>query len=182
MSTNEFVTNVLTQLILEYRPSFETLKKVLGMNEKDVCERIFTKNGLAKGALTYVLYHETKEEGLIDQDEAKRNIRRFLMQLHAAKTNKEKLELIKNLDSTSNIKKIETKTADKLTKEDIETIIKYRYKYTMTRGTITSKFDISEGVLKYRESVLDEDFKKKLKFLNHYNDVTYSLINNRRSK
>ena len=66
------------QLRKENGLSYESLEKVLGMDEKEVCKRIFNlENDFAKSALTYVLYTETKEEGLIDQAEAKKMLEDF---------------------------------------------------------------------------------------------------------
>lgn len=174
MSTKELTERVISQLILEYRPSIETIGKIFQMDETEINERLLnTPNYGLKNALIYVLYYETKEDGLIDQNEAKKNIQRFITKLHLAKDNKAKLNVIKELDSTANIERLQKKKYEDYSKDDIINLIKYRYKYALTRAVITENYAITTDALRYQESILDEGFKKKLKVLNDYNNIKY---------
>ncbi|MBQ7141275.1 MAG: hypothetical protein IJO32_07225 [Bacilli bacterium] len=169
MSTDVLMTNVLTQIILEYRPSFETLKKIFRMSEKEINEKIMANpDYFIKAALIYVLYNETKKEGLVDQNESKKKIQRFLTELHCAKTSGEKMEVIKNLDTTSNMSKIRHKKYEDYTKEDIEKLLYYRYKYVLTRTQITDNFNITNAALRYHESLLEGNYSDRMKAVNAY--------------
>jgi len=179
MEKKELEIFLITQLILEYRTSLKTISKLFNMDENDMYNKVLSNNyGIVKRALIYVLDYETREPELINQTEAKKNVRMFLTKFHFAKTTKEKLEIIKALDNSASILKLKNKKSENFEEEDLDSIIKYRYKYVLSKKQIQREFEISRHVLDNRENKLDSDMKKRLDFLNEHNQYlsieTYS--------
>lgn len=177
MSSEELLINIIRGLVLEYRISIDTINKLFNV-EKDIYNKIIdSENKIMRNALIYVLDYETKRNGLVDQKLAKRKAGVFLIQFYSKKTSKEKLELIKELNSCKVVKK----NKEELTYEDIQNIIKYRYKYVLSRKYIEEMFEVSESTQRCRENKMDEDFKIKLKYLNEYNeDSKFHSVNARK--
>ena len=169
MNEKELQMYIITQLILEYRASLETVSKIFNMNPAELYnELISTENEITRDALLYVLDHETKEPDLIDQDVAKRKIRVFLTKFHMAKTPQEKVAVIKTLDNSEQIEKLKSKGFNNMVADDFFTIIKYRYKYALPRRKVQLEFGITKSVLERREATLDEETKKRMAALNDY--------------
>jgi len=170
MEKKELEIFLITQLILEYRTSLETISQLFNMEENDMYNKVISNNyGFVKYALLYVLDYETKMPELINQSEAKKGVRTFLINFHLAKTTKEKLEMIKNLDNSSSVLKLKNKKTENYEETDFSSIIKYRYKYALTKGQIKRVFEITRHALDSRENKLDENMKKRIDFLNEYN-------------
>jgi len=171
MSKEELLVHVITNLILEYRISMETVCKTFNVDEHDIYDKLMNNsNYLIKDALMYVLDYETKEPGLIDQKKSKLKMSMFLTKLHMAQTPKDKLEVIKELSDNSSIDAIKNKNANQVTEEDIINLTNYRYKYALTKSFICDHFPVTTKKLTYWEAKLDDDFKKKIDYLNAYND------------
>lgn len=171
MNEKELQMYIITQLILEYRASLETVSKIFNIAPSELYgELMSTENEITKKALIYVLDHETRVQNLVDQDVAKRKIRVFLTKFHMAKTPQEKMAVIKTLDNSEQIEKLKTKGYANMTDEDFYTIINYRYKYALPRITVGFEFGITKSVLERREAKLDDNMQKRMLALNEYSN------------
>ena len=171
---------LITQLILEYRPSLETISQIFNTEPNDMYNKVISvNNGIIKHALRYVLDHETQQYDLIDQKVAKRKILVFLTRLNLAKTPTEKLEIIKSLDNGAVLKGIKKKGINDIEEADFEVIIKHRYKYALSKKRIQDEFNITRKMLEHRESKLDGDMYKKIMVLNEYNNYSAQYDRNK---
>ncbi|MBE6153164.1 MAG: hypothetical protein E7166_02905 [Firmicutes bacterium] len=171
MSKEELYLNVITNLILEYRLSLENVCKIFNVEADDIYAKLMnTENLIIKDALIFVLNYETVEAGLVDQSKARADVSKFMLKFHKANTPQEKYNVIMELNDSSEIEKIMNKTRDNITEKDFELITKYRYKYALPKTYISKRSDITDDMILSRENKLDEDFKKKIAFLNSYND------------
>ena len=140
MTKEQFTIHLIRSLILEYRLSLETLEQLgLIKNDKKTYDEIIdVDNPTLKHALIYVLDYETIGT-FINQKEAKRNSLKFLSNFSNAKTSKEKVELVNQLNNSLGIHKIKGKTREQINSEEVKTIVKYRYKYALSRMHISKE-------------------------------------------
>lgn len=160
-----------TQLILEYRASLETISKIFNMEQSEMYAKVMqTDSEIIRYALMYVFDYETSVTGLINQDNAKKQIRMFLTKLQMAKSAQEKLNLIKSLDNSADVIKLSNKKAEDYDDNDFEAISKYRYKYALPKSKIHEIFGLTRAIVDNREKKMDEDLKNRLDVLNQYNN------------
>lgn len=170
MTKQELEMYLIKQFILNYRISLKTASEIFKREQNDIyCELMDIKNPFEKKAIMYVLDYETKETELIDQKVAKRKAMIFLTKFYGVKTKDEKNKLIRDLNENTNIEHLKNKRREDLTEEDISKIINFRYKYAVPAIVMYEVFDVTRHWLEYHESKLDENFQKRLKFLNEYN-------------
>lgn len=170
MTKEQFTLHLVRSLILEYRLSLETLEQ-LGLiknNPKTYNQILEVENDALRHALTYILDYETKGT-FIDQKEAKINALKFLRDFSGTKSNKEKIELVNNLNNNLGIHEIKNKTRDQITPEEVKNIVRYRYKYCLTKRDTISMFDLPLRTLRTcEENFKDEVLKSRLEVLNDY--------------
>ena len=177
LKNDKLTLHIITHLILEYRTSLSTICKIYKLDENDAYEALMSnRDSTLKKALIYVLDYETKE-GITDQDVARRKTMAFLTKLHILKDKKEKLELIKSISDDSDVINLQNKTTAQLDASDFEKIIKYRYKYAISRKELEREIGINEDVLRKREDALTGDMKIKIEHLNRYYDYNNNNYN-----
>ena len=80
------------------------------------------------------------------------------------------MELVHQLYNNPDIKKIKNKRPNEINDKDMFCIIKYRYKYCLSRIDIMGMFNVTMRKIIYWESKMDEDFKNRLTELNVYKE------------
>jgi len=171
---NEILTYLITSLILEYRLSLDTISELFNIDKKEIYNRLMEiKKPNVRNAMVYILNYETKEKGLIDQKEARKNATMFLLRFKREKDTKSKLKLINSLNDITEIERIASKKHYDRTEEEINKIIKYRYKYCISLNNIEKIFDISRKVLSQKEKNIEGNFKDRLELLSTYSKDNY---------
>ncbi len=171
MSKEELLKNIITSLVLEYRVSLDTIEEIFGKDKNEVyCDLMDTDNYLIKNAIMYVLDYETKEPGLVDQRKAKAKARSFMTRFQIAKTAKEKIDMLTQINDNSEIEMLRDKESEEITDEDMKKLIDYRYKYALSKPFLQNNFGVTVDKIRCSEDKQEESFRAKLKFLNNYND------------
>lgn len=183
MSKEEVLKNIIPSLILEYRLSLNSVSELFGIERNELYnmlfqnrEKSYRNEAIIKDALVYVLNYETINSDLIDQNEAKKQARKFLFKYCGLKTNEEKICLVNSLNDTSKLEVIRKKNSIDFTDDDRMEMIKYRYKFCLSQRYLEQAFEWSRGSQENFEKHLDLDFKKKIVALNMFNkDTIYDM-------
>ena len=170
MEKENFTMYLIRSLILEYRLSLETVHELFSDTDNYSYDKIVdVDNKYLKNALKYVLDYETKGT-LINQKTAKRKAMAFLTKFKMLKTAKEKVTLVNKLNDNSKIKELQKKFKT-YTEDDIEQVIKFRYKYALSRLFMSEMLNITRMTIFKWEKEMDEEFLERLDVLNSYNDI-----------
>lgn len=170
MKKDDFKMYLIRTLILEYRLSLKTVHELFSDSDNYSYDKIIdVENYYLKNALIYVLDYETKGT-LINQKTAKRKTLAFLTKFKLLKTTKEKIELVNELNDLSKIKELQ-KRYKSYTDSDILQIIKYRYKYALSRLHMSEILNVTRQTIIDWEKEMDEEFLERLNALNSYNDI-----------
>ena len=179
MSVNKTISekslNVMIGIILEYRASLDTVSKKFQVDKTELYNKLTNiYDKIIKDAVLYVVDIETKDETLVSQDTASKNINKFFMKLQLAKTSAAKAKIINDLFNNDEINELKSKNKVMFTDEELYKITKFRYKYVLSMTNIEDIFGINVELLSRHESKIeDENLKKKLEILNKHNELKY---------
>lgn len=156
---------------LTFRLHLDTLSQMLQIDENELLENMIRIVPSAYDAITSLLYHDVN-----DQEKARNEFLSYYRELlNAIRTKdiEEKKRLI-NVISDSKVAEIRKNhnPGDALSDEDIEAILKYQVKYSLTQDETTLMFGINRANYNKRlERVLlnNPSLRQKYEYLSDYN-------------
>lgn len=164
---NKLKEQIMYRAIINYRLSMESVCELFNITKETLIEKI---NENKNNALKYILYSETINDSKKNQEIAKNNTKKLFTKINKIKNKKDLFELFDELDSKNTLRLCNKNTRDLSSDEAIE-ILKYKYKYALTKQELCSIFNISlHFTVDQTKNLEDKDLRQKLEQLSKYNE------------
>ena len=171
-NTKEKQYSFLKHAALTFRLHLDTLSNLFSIKEEEILENFVGNAGGSYEAITFLFYHDGKNQKI-----AKENFISYYRELLNAISNKDKEAKKRLIEQIGDSKAIEFRNKEraineKITDEEMMTLLRYQLKYALTALNMKSIFGINRQNYQRRIQILlenDPELRSDYEYLADYN-------------